>query len=84
MFAEHTEEYPQLNRRHLLSMAPGSVAAGCAPAVSSDFASVSRTIGSRSVMAALHGIFDVRDFGAAGDGATLDMARINPAVKAKG
>jgi polygalacturonase len=63
-------------------MARGSVAAGCAAAVFSDGASASRTIGSRSGMAALRGIFDVRDFGAAGDGKTLDTARINAAVEA--
>jgi len=33
-------------------------------------------------MAGLRGIFDVRDFGAAGDGRILDTARINAAVNA--
>jgi hypothetical protein len=67
----------------MLSIARCSVAAGCAATGFSDVASAARLDASRGRMDGLRGVFDVREFGAAGDGKTLDTASINAAGKAE-
>ena len=63
-----------MNRRNLLGFIPGAVAVGCAPSALAASAPVEA-----------HGalrIYDPRNFGAAGDGKTLDTKSINAAIDA--
>ena len=69
-----TKEDKSLDRRNLLGLMPGAMAAGCAASALPATAQTGANDGLR--------IYDVRKFGATGDGKTLDTVVINKAIDA--
>jgi len=74
---------PNLNRRELVTWASGSLAAAAIPTVAAAGATPSALAGQpQGVPAATPFAFNVRNFGAVGDGKTLDSPAINRAIEA--
>jgi polygalacturonase len=73
---------PNLNRRDLVAWAGSGLAAAAIPAVAGAAASTSGTASAQSAPTGTPNAFNVRNFGAVGDGKSLDSPAINRAIEA--